>query len=61
MLRARDSRAIAEHAASIGLIRPDWLPAIEREVLRDATRPTLAEAATDAAITGERGPGAPVG
>lgn len=61
MLRVRDSRAIADHAASIGLIRPEWLPAIEREVMRDAARPTLAEAATDAAIAGREGPGAPVG
>lgn len=61
MLRVRDSRAIAAHAASIGLIRPEWLAPIEREVMRDAARPTLAEAATDAAVAGERGPDAPVG
>ena len=61
MLRVRDSRAIADHAASIGLIRPDWLAPIEREVMRDAGRPTLAEAATDAAIAGDEGPDAPVG
>ncbi|WP_133478072.1 App1 family protein [Cognatilysobacter segetis] len=61
MLRTRDSRAIADHAASIGLIRPDWLGPIEREVMRDAGRPTLAEAATEAAVAGERGPDAPVG
>jgi phosphatidate phosphatase APP1 len=61
MLRVRDSRAIAEHAASIGLIRPDWLAPIEHEVMRDARRPTLAEAATEAAVAGKRGPDAPVG
>jgi phosphatidate phosphatase APP1 len=61
MLRVGDSRAIADHAASIGLIRPDWLAPIEREVMRDARRPTLAEAASDAAIAGGHGPDAPVG
>jgi len=61
MLRVRDSRAIADHAASIGLIRPEWLAPIEREVMRDARRPTLAQAATEAAVAGERGPDAPVG
>ena len=61
MLRVRDSRAIAEHAASVGLIRAEWLEPIEREVMRDAARPTLAEAATDAAVAGEHGPDAPVG
>ncbi|MGY4516530.1 phosphatidate phosphatase APP1 [Lysobacter sp. HA18] len=64
MIRARDSRAIAEHAASIGLIRPETLDPIACEVARDAARPTLGEAAATAAIEGTQGddgPGAPVG
>ncbi|AXK71604.1 DUF2183 domain-containing protein [Lysobacter sp. TY2-98] len=62
MLRARDSRAIAEHAASLGLIRADALGAIAAEVDRDAARPTLAEAAATSAIQGtDASPGSPVG
>ncbi|GAB1596266.1 App1 family protein [Lysobacter claricitrinus] len=64
MIRARDSRAIAEHAASIGLIRPGTLESIAAEVARDAARPTLVEAATTAAIEGTQakdGPDPPVG
>ncbi len=61
MLRARDSIAIAEHAAGLGLIAPDSIPGITAEVRRDQQRPTLGEAATEAAIEavvapeGERG------
>jgi len=47
MLRARDSQAIAEHAAGLGLLSPDLLPAIAAEVRRDHARPTLGEAATE--------------
>lgn len=50
MLRAPDSRAIAAHAASLGLLRPERLDAIAAEVERDARRPTLDEAAADAAL-----------
>jgi phosphatidate phosphatase APP1 len=49
MLRVRDSLAAAEHAASLGLLAADTLPAIAREVGRDFARPTLGEAAADAA------------
>ncbi|GAB2516584.1 App1 family protein [Lysobacter humi (ex Lee et al. 2017)] len=52
MLLARDSRAIAEHAAGLGLIDPAWLDAIGREVDRDEARPTLGEAAAEAAAEG---------
>jgi phosphatidate phosphatase APP1 len=45
MLRARDSVAIAEHAAGLGLIDPALLPAIVAEVSRDKARPTLGQAA----------------
>lgn len=53
MVLARDSSAIAAHAAQLGLIDASWLPAIDREVARDAQRPSLAEAATDAAVEGQ--------
>jgi phosphatidate phosphatase APP1 len=51
MLLARDSRAIAEHAADLGLIERRWIDEIAREVGRDEVRPTLGEAATAAATT----------
>lgn len=50
MLRARDSVAIAEHAAGLGLIDPAALPSIVADVHRDKQRPTLAEAAVDEAM-----------
>jgi len=50
MLLASDSRAMAEHAASIGLIAPGTVQAISLDVARDAARPTLGEAVTDAAV-----------
>ena len=50
MLLAGDSRAMAEHAASIGLIAAGTLEAISTEVTRDAARPTLGEAATESAV-----------
>lgn len=53
MLLARDSRAIAEHAADLGLIDRSWIEEITREVGRDEVRPTLAKAATEAAATSE--------
>ena len=49
MLRARDSRAIAEHAAQLGLIRSADLDGIGREVERDRTRPSLGKAAAEGA------------
>jgi len=53
MLRARDSLAIAEHAAGLGLIARDAIEAIAAEVRRDRNRPTLAEAAVEGAIEGK--------
>jgi phosphatidate phosphatase APP1 len=50
MLRARDSLAMARHAASLSLIAPGAVAAIAREVGRDAIRPTIAEAAVDDAV-----------
>lgn len=47
MLRVSDSLAIAEHAASLGLVAASSLPAITTEVMRDQQRPTLGEAAAD--------------
>jgi phosphatidate phosphatase APP1 len=59
MLRAADSLVMARHAASLGLIDAAALPAIEAEVQRDRQRPSLGEAALDAAIEGK--PDDPVG
>jgi hypothetical protein len=50
---------MARHAASLGLIDAVALPAIAAEVQRDRQRPTLGEAALDAAIEGK--PDDPVG
>lgn len=47
MLRARDSLAIAEHAAGLGLIAAESLPGIAAEVIRDQQRPTMAAAVAD--------------
>jgi phosphatidate phosphatase APP1 len=49
MLRSRDSLAIAEHAAGLGLIDPARVGAIAAEVQRDRARPSLEEAAADEA------------
>lgn len=49
MLRVADSVAIAEHAATLGLIEPKAIPVIAAEVQRDRARPTLGEAAADEA------------
>jgi phosphatidate phosphatase APP1 len=49
MLRASDSRAIAEHAAKLGLISNAAIAEIETEVQRDQQRPTVAEAAAESA------------
>ncbi|GAB6197274.1 App1 family protein [Lysobacter xanthus] len=53
MLLARDSSAIAEHAAGLGLIAAAWVDEVHREVQRDVERPSLAAAAADAAVQGE--------
>ena len=45
MLRARDSLAMAEHAAGLGLLDPARIAAVAAEVERDAHRPGLGEAA----------------
>jgi phosphatidate phosphatase APP1 len=62
MLRAGDSLAMAEHAASLGLIAPDAVASVAREVVRDKQRPTLGEAAADAATgANDPGPATPAG
>lgn len=67
MVLAPDSLAIARHAAGLGLIDPARLDAIALEVERDARRPTLAQAAAQAAVDaipgepGGAGPEPPVG
>lgn len=53
MLLARDSGAIAEHAAQLGLIDAKWLDEVRREVERDEHRPSLAQAAAEGAAEGE--------
>ena len=50
MLRAKDSVAVAEHAASIGLIDVAAIPVVVGEVHKDAQRPTLAQAAVEEAV-----------
>jgi phosphatidate phosphatase APP1 len=47
MLRARDSLAIAEHAAGLGLLAAESLPGIAAEVIRDQQRPTMAAAVAE--------------
>ena len=44
MLRVRDSLAIAEHAAGLGLLAATALPAIAADVAHDKQRPTMGEA-----------------
>lgn len=51
MLRVRDSRAIAHHAASLGLITNAHLDEVQAEVARDRARPGLGEAALDEAVS----------
>ena len=50
MLRVKDSVAIAEHAATLGLLDPATIPAIIAEVRKDAARPTPTEAAVEETI-----------
>ena len=50
MLRASDSFAMAEHAASLGLLTPQALAAVAADVRRDQQRPSLTEAAVDSAV-----------
>lgn len=59
MLLAKDSRAIAEHAASIGLIDAKWVADVAHEVERDDNRPTLGEAAAEGAAEGADSTAAP--
>jgi len=54
MLRARDSLAIAGHAAGLGLIGTEAVAQVAAEVRRDQQRPELGEAAVDSAV--EAGP-----
>ncbi|MEO6364578.1 MAG: phosphatase domain-containing protein [Luteimonas sp.] len=49
MLRVADSVAIAEHARGLGLVADAHIAGITAEVRRDQNRPTLGEAAGDAA------------
>ena len=58
MLRVADSLAIAEHAASLGLLDAATIPAIVAEVRKDAARPTLNEAAVEEAVEQAKGKGA---
>jgi len=52
MLRVSDSQAVAQHAASLGLIAPEALALVASEVDRDHQRPTLGEAAVaEAAVS----------
>lgn len=55
MLRVRDSLAIAEHAASLGLMAAADIDAVDREVSRDRGRPTQTEAAVAGAVEGDVG------
>ena len=50
MLRVKDSVAIAEHAATLGLLDPATIPAIIAEVRKDAARPTPTEAAVEETV-----------
>jgi phosphatidate phosphatase APP1 len=50
MLRVQDSVAIAEHAATLGLLDAAAIPTIVGEVRKDAARPTLTEAAVEEAV-----------
>ena len=56
MLRAADSLAMAQHAASLGLLDAAALPAIAAEAGRDLKRPTLGEAVVQEAMDGDAGP-----
>ena len=56
MLRAADSLAMAQHAASLGLLDAAALPAIAAEAGRDLKRPTLGEAVVQEAMEGDAGP-----
>ena len=55
MLRAADSLAMAQHAASLGLLDAAALPAIAAEVGRDLARPTLAESVAQEVLAGDGG------
>ena len=59
MLRVADSRAIAEHAASLGLIANAARDPVAHEVQRDRNRPELGEAAMEAIATPEAAPSKP--
>ena len=61
MLRSRDSLAIAEHAASLGLIDTAAVASVARDVRRDQARPTLGQAATEATTGIATGPKAASG
>ena len=59
MLRVRDSNAIAEHARSLGLLEPEELGEVAKEVRKDQDRPEQKDAVkegTREAISGERRP-----
>ncbi len=48
LLLVRDTAPAAAHAASLGLVRPAEVPAVQAEVERDQARPTPAEAVKEA-------------
>jgi phosphatidate phosphatase APP1 len=47
MLRVSDSNAIAEHARKLGLIEPEEIAKVEKEVAKDQARPDAAQAAQE--------------
>jgi phosphatidate phosphatase APP1 len=55
LLRVRDSLAIAEHAASLGLIDAADIERVDPEVYRDRRRPSQDTAAVAGAIEGDTG------
>jgi hypothetical protein len=44
MLRVANSNAIAEHARQLGLIEPEEIPKVEKEVAKDQARPDAEQA-----------------
>jgi phosphatidate phosphatase APP1 len=55
MLRVRDSLAIAEHAASLGLIDDKDIDRVDQDVERDRQRPSQTSAAVAGAVEGDTG------
>jgi len=55
MLRVRDSLAIAEHAATLGVIDDADIDAVDKDVDRDRQRPSQSSAAVAGAVEGDTG------